>query len=49
MVAGRQEGKKEEVRKGCLQRQGRTERGSEYDDGDGDEYAVVVGKDLWRD
>ena len=47
-MAGRQEGKKEEARKGCLQRQDRIERGFEYDDGDDDEYAVV-GKDLRTD
>ena len=47
-MAVRQEGKKEEVRKGCLTRQGRIGRDSEY--GDGGEYAVVaVGKDWWRD
>lgn len=48
MVAGIQEGKKEEVRKGCLQRQDRIERDFEYDDANDDEYAVV-GKGSWTD
>jgi hypothetical protein len=47
-VAGRQGVKKEEARKGCLQRQDRIERDFEYDDADGDEYAVV-GKGSWTD
>jgi hypothetical protein len=41
VVAGRPGEKKEEVRTGCLQRQGRIERDFEYDDGDDDECAVV--------
>lgn len=46
VVAGRREGRKEEARRGCLQRQDRTER--DFECGDGDECAVV-GMDSWRD
>lgn len=50
MVAGRQEAKKEEVRKDCLKRrQDRIGKDSEYDGGDGDECAVVAGKGSRRD
>ena len=47
-MAGRQEGKKEEVRMGCLQREHQIERDFEYDDADDDEYAVA-GKDSRTD